>query len=199
MTLSSPSKLLDPSDFISVAMRCDTMAVDTETNGKDVRDGRGFCIGISAAVKLNDIYHSAYFPVAHTSSNVTDSQKKFLFNLIASRERILMHNAKFDIISLQTAGFVQEMKRWYCTMLMAHMLNENSPKGLDWLARNALNIPGKKKPPEWEAWFAIYGWDPRFPAAVMGLYAGEDAVLCYKLFEAMYPHFVNSGFDGRKM
>jgi hypothetical protein len=82
---------------------------------------------------------------------------------------------------------------------MAHMLNENIPKGLDWLAKNALKEPGKNKPPEWEFMFAMYGWSPKFPASIMALYACEDAVLAYKLFEHLYPHFLESGFDGSEM
>jgi hypothetical protein len=199
MGVSSPSKLVSPAEFLAHALLANTIAVDTETNGKDVRDGTGFCIGISAAVKVNGTYYSAYFPVAHTKDNVDEEIKKSLFQIIRTRERVIFHNAKFDIISLRTAGYTYGFVRYYCTMLMAHMLNENIPKGLDWLARNELKEPGKNKPPEWELMFTLYGWSPKFPAHIMALYAGEDAVLTLKLFERLYPYFVESGFDGRKM
>lgn len=84
-------------------------------------------------------------------------------------------------------------------MLMAHMLNENIPKGLDWLVRNELKGSGKNKPPMWEAMFTIYGWSPNFPAEIMALYAGDDAVWCLKLYERLLPYFVKSGFDGSAM
>lgn len=190
---------LNPAEFLSYAILCDTMAVDTETNAKDLRDGRGFCIGISAAIKYNDNYYAAYFPVAHTKGNVDSDTKDLLFELIRSRKRVIFHNAKFDIISMRTAGYSWGYIRWYCTMLMSHMLNENIPKGLDWLARNELKEPGKNKPPEWQAMFTIYGWSPDFPAEIMALYAGEDAVLTLKLFERLYPYFVESGFDGSQV
>ncbi|HEY9262912.1 hypothetical protein [Chitinophaga sp.] len=195
MEVSSVSKLLTPSEFLSKAVLADTMAIDTETNGKDIRDGRGYAIGISAAVRIDNTYYSAYFPVAHESDNVEEETKNLLFQLIATRKRIIFHSAKFDIIALQTTGFNLQIVRWYCTMLMAHMLNENVPKGLDWLAKNELREPGKLKPPEWEFFFKIYGWSPKFPAKVMALYAAEDAVLCLKLFFHLYPIFVESGFD----
>lgn len=199
MSLSSKSELVNPTEFLSYALLCDTMAVDTETNGKDIRDGTGFATGISAAVKLNGTYFSSYFPVAHTKGNVDEVTKQLLFDVIKTRERVIFHAAKFDIISLRTAGYTLGFIRYYCTMLMAHMLNENKPKGLDWLSKNVLGEDGKNMPPEWVLMHAIYGWSPDFPAEVMALYAGEDAVLALKLFERMYPYFVKSGFDGSQV
>lgn len=198
MTPSSNSKSirLEPQEFLQKALLTDTIAVDTETNGKDVRDGRGFCIGISVAIFLDNTYYSAYFPVAHDEDNVEEEVKQFLFRVIVSRSRVIFHNAKFDLISLQTAGFNLTIPIWYCTLMMTHMLNENVPKGLDWLAKNELGESGKEKPPEWQFFFTLYGWSSKFPARVMALYACEDAVLTLKLFYRLYPFFVESGFDG---
>lgn len=196
---TSTSNQLPPNEFLSLAMASDVMAVDTETNGKDIRDGQGFAIGISAAVLQDDVYYSSYFPVAHTYDNVSDTVKDMLFGLIASRNTIVFHNAKFDLVSMETAGYRGGYKHWYCTMLMAHMLNENIPKGLDWLARNELKEPGKNKPMEWVLMHEIHKWDPTFPPRIMALYAGEDAVLTLKLFYKLYPFFLKSGFDGAAM
>ncbi|MFF5977045.1 hypothetical protein ACFY7C_36695 [Streptomyces sp. NPDC012769] len=190
---------LTPSEFLSKAMVADTIAVDTETNGKDIRDGRGFAIGISAAVRVDNIYYSAYFPVAHETGNVEEETKNLLFQIIATRPRVVMHNAKFDLDSLETAGFNLQIIKWYCTMMMAHFLNENVPKGLDWLSKYELKEPGKNKPPEWVAFHTLYGWSPRFPANIMALYACEDAVLCLKLFFRLEPFFKEWGFDGSEV
>jgi DNA polymerase I-like protein with 3'-5' exonuclease and polymerase domains len=202
-SLSDPTVEVSPSDFFAQAFLCGTMAVDTETTDiekTDLRDGTGFAYGISAAVHLNSTYYATYFPVAHTKDNIDDTTKLALFNLISTRKRIIFHNAKFDIVALQTTGFKDKFGiggiRYYCTMLMAHMLNENVPKGLDWLAKHELKEDGKNKPPDWELMFAIYGWSPDFPANIMAKYATEDAVLALKLFEKLYPYFVESGFDG---
>lgn len=199
MVDSSPSTLLTPAEFLSYALLDSTISVDTETTGLKIKDGQDYAIGISACCKVNGNYYSAYFPVAHTKGNVDEETKNLLFQIIASRKRVLFHNAKFDIVSMETTGYNLGYLRWYCTMLMAHMLNENIPKGLDWLAKNALRLPGKNKPPEWELMFKIFGWSAEFPADIMALYACEDAVLCYKLDEHLYPHFVESGFDGSQM
>jgi len=179
------------------------MALDTETTDiekTDIRDGSGFAYGISAAVLYNGTYYSAYFPVAHTKDNVSDEIKQNLFDIIRTRQKIVFHNAKFDLVSMETTGYRGGYIRWYDTMRMAHMLNENIGRyDLDWLARNELREPGKNKPPVWEFMFQIHGWHPDFPAEVMALYASEDAVLTLKLFFRLYPFFVKSGFDGSEM
>ena len=191
--------LISTSEFLAKAIFCDTMAVDVETNGQDIRDGRGFATGISAAVNVDGDYVAAYFPVAHTTGNVDDDTKEMLFKLIASRDIIATHNIKFDVPALKTARYTRGFKRLYCTMMMAHFLNENKPKKLDWLAQNVLNRPGKNKPPMWEHCFTFYGWSPDFPADVMALYAGEDAIICLQLLEKFLPHFKKWGFDGSEM
>lgn len=187
-------------DFLSAAYLTQVLAVDTETNGKDVRDGRGFCIGISLAFRIGNNIHSRYFPVAHTEGNIDDGMLDYLFQLLENHPCLVMHNAKFDLVSLKTAGFKGKIKRWYCTMLMAHMLNENLPsKALDWLAKNVLEREGKKKSPLWILMHSIYGWSPDFPAGVMAEYAGEDAVIALELYEFLHPLFVKEGFDGNTL
>jgi hypothetical protein len=197
LRVTSTSKLVSPEEFLPIALLCDTMAVDTETNGGDVRDGTGFCVGISVAVLYNNTYYSAYFPVAHHEDNVSEEIKQSLFQIIASRKRIVFHNAKFDLESLDTAGYIHGFIRWYDTMLMAHMLNENIPKGLDWLAKNELKEPGKVKKDFGPIWRMKMGHF--IPVAEIELYAGTDTELTLKLFYRLYPYFVKSGFDGSEV
>jgi DNA polymerase I-like protein with 3'-5' exonuclease and polymerase domains len=170
------------------------MAVDTETNGGDVRDGTGFCVGISAAIKNLNTYYFTYVPVAHYEGNVDEDTKQLFFQLINSRQRIIMHNAKFDLESFLTAK-LEITTRWYCTMMMAHFLNENVPKGLDWLSKNELKNEGKVKKDFKSIWKLRMGH--MIPVAEMELYAGIDTVRTLQLFEKLYPFFVESGFDGK--
>jgi hypothetical protein len=190
---------LSPSEFFSKAVLANTMAVDTETNGGDVRDGTGFCVGISAAIAVNvgpyDTYYFTYIPVAHYEGNVDDRTKGLFFNLIETRPRIIFHNAKFDLESLSTAGYSGKFIKWYCTMMMAHFLNENVPKGLDWLSKNELKNEGKVKKDFKGIWQMRMGH--MIPVAEMELYAGIDTVRTLQLFEKLYPFFVESGFDGK--
>lgn len=200
---SDPVVQLSPSAFLSKAMLCDIMSVDTETTDiekTDLRDGTGFCYGISASIHTEATYYCAYFPVAHTKDNVPTATKELLFKVIESRKAIIFHNKKFDDPSLKTCGFDKKFGiggiKYYCTLMMAHFLNENIPKSLDWLAKHELKEEGKNKPPEWVVMHAVYGWHPDFPSNIMALYACQDAVLTLKLFEKLYPFFVKSGFDG---
>jgi len=185
---------LTPTEFISKALLANTMAVDTETNGGDVRDGTGFCVGISAAIKSLNSYYFTYVPVAHYEDNVDDQTKELFFQLINSRERLVMHNAKFDLESFLTAK-LEITTRWYCTMMMAHFLNENVPKGLDWLSKNELKNPGKVQKDFKPIWKMRMGH--MIPVAEMELYAGIDTVRTLQLFERLHPFFVEQGFDGK--
>jgi DNA polymerase I-like protein with 3'-5' exonuclease and polymerase domains len=195
-SLISEETYLKPTEFLSRAMLANVMAVDTETNGLDIRDGTGFCVGISTAIAMSGVYYYSYFPVAHYMDNIDEQTRELLFNLISTRDKIVMHNAKFDLVSLSTAGFKGEFIRWYCTLMMAHFLNENVPKGLDWLSRNELKNPGKVKKDFTGIW--RMGLGHMIPVAEMELYAGIDSVRTLQLFERLYPRFVKSGFDGAR-
>lgn len=198
-SLSSPSDeiMLKPSEFLTKAMACDVMAVDTETSGGDIRDGRGFCVGISAAVRSNNIYYHSYFPVAHYQDNVATETKELLFQVIASRI-IVMHNAKFDLESLATANYPGKFLKWYCTLMMAHFLNENVPKDLDSLSRRLLGNSGKKDNNKFKGMWTM-NLGHMIPVAEIEEYAGIDTVRTLQLFYRMYPYFVKSGFDGNQM
>lgn len=193
--------LTSPSDFISRALLDPWLALDTETTGKDIRSGEGYCVGISAACKHKDTIYTAYFPVAHNEGNISPELLKLLIGLIQSRSKIFMHNAKFDLVSFETAAIDIAHLNWYCTMRIAHMLNENLPMnqyGLDWLARYELKIPGKEKTHDFKPIWKM-GLGHMIPVEEMTDYAARDAGILYLLFERLYPMFVKSGFDGSEM
>lgn len=193
--------LSSPSEFLSIAIGDPTLALDTETTGKDIRSGEGYAVGISGACKYKDEVYTAYFPVAHYEGNVEGVILDDLRILIETRQKLIMHNAKFDLPSLETVGLdIDKFPRWYCTMRMAHMLNENlngHQYGLDWLARNELKIKGKEQKdfkPIWKM-----GMGHMIPVAEIEEYAARDTGLTYLLFEKLYPYFVKSGFDGSEV
>jgi DNA polymerase I-like protein with 3'-5' exonuclease and polymerase domains len=186
--------MLEPSEFLTKAIPIGVMAVDTETTGGDIRDGRGYCVGISAAVRDNDTYYHSYFPVAHHEGNVSDETKELLFQVIMSRT-IVFHNAKFDLTSMETAGYSGKYMKWYCTLMMAHFLNENEPKGLDYLSKRLLGVYGKEDNQKFKGMWAM-NLGHLIPVAEMKFYAGIDTVRTLQLYYRMYPYFVKSGFDG---
>lgn len=194
---STSEVMLKPQEFLAKAALASVMAVDTETTGRDIRDGRGHCVGISAAIRENDTYYHSYFPVAHYEGNIPDETKSNLFDLVATRI-ICFHNAKFDLESLETAKYPGKYFKWYCTMMMAHFLNENVPSlSLEWLSKNELKNPGKVKKDFTGLW--SMGLGAAIPVAEIKLYAGIDTVRTLQLFERLHPFFVKAGFDGDQM
>lgn len=189
------------SEFITHALLDPWLALDTETTGKDIRSGEGYCVGISAACRHKDTIYTAYFPVRHNEGNVDSDTLDMLINLIRSRNKIFFHNAKFDLVSLNTIGINVYKQKWYCTMRMAHMLNENlnmNQYGLDWLARNELRIPGKEKKHDFRPIWKM-GLGHMIPVGEIEEYAARDAGILYLLFARLYPLFVKSGFDGSEV
>jgi DNA polymerase-1 len=165
------------------------VAVDTETDGNDCRDGSGYLMGISVAT-----YDRAeYLPFRHSNGeNLPIHWRDRLAKSLSST--LIFHNAKFDIPSLATIGIPVEGK-FYDTMLMAHMVNENYPsKALDSLGRTLLG-EGKARDDKFKRVLAAFGW-AEMPVSVMRPYAEQDARLTYKLFEYLYPLFKKEGFDG---
>lgn len=193
----------DYEKILRLLQDAEVVAVDTEgTDGKktDIRSGTGFSYGISVAFKSGSEIYSSYFPVAHTQGNVSDKIKQDLVDLLLSRPTIVFHNAKYDLEAIRTISgceLLSQIKNYYDTMLMAHMINENWPsKQLDWLSKTLLKKEGKAKPPIWQFWIDCVGWSPDFPADVMGPYSGMDTELTLLLFFFLYPEFKKQGFDG---
>lgn len=193
----------DREKILRLLQDAEVVAVDTEgTDARktDIRSGTGFSYGISVAFVHGEEIYSCYFPVAHTDDNISDSMRTKLVNVLLTRPTIVFHNAKYDLEAIGTikgCELLSQIKNYYDTMLMAHMINENWPsKALDWLAKNVLKIEGKAKPPIWEWWLTAVGWHPDFPADVMGPYSAQDTELTLRLFYFLIKEFRRQGFDG---
>lgn len=172
----------------------DYIAVDTETNGQNIRDGRGFAIGVSVAVRIPGVgVVSDYFPFRHGDSG--DLERPLLLKLKETLESfkgvVYFHNAAFDLPSLRTLG-IDYQGRFKDTMLMAHLINENFPfsKSLDACTKYYLKDEGKKKSAEFEGWTKHIGWEKVMPSSLMHEYAAYDADLTLRLGEYLEPLFV---------
>jgi DNA polymerase I len=172
--------------FCIAAADSPELAVDTETTvGGDVRDGRDFCMGISAAFEFPGLgLVSNYFPFRHKNGpNLHKTSLAQLKELLEYHDKLIFHNAKFDLVSLQTIG-INYTGRFYDTMLMAHMVNENEPlqgKGLDSLTKYYLNDPGKRKSDEFTGFIKAFGWN-MVPSYLMHEYGSYDSELTFRLF-----------------
>lgn len=178
--------------FLLGAAEAETIAVDTEANGNDVRDGRGYCMGISISYRLPGIrILSAYFPFRHRADNLEREFLVKLKHLLETHPRVVFHNAKFDLASLATLGIHVDPAQTWDTMIMAHMINENwTSKALDWLSWELLKQ--RKDSDAAHGWAKVWGWHS-IPTQIMEPYARKDAELCLRLFERFYKDMEKQG------
>lgn len=169
------------------------MSCDTETNAEDCRDGRGYGTGISLAFSLFGERHSIYIPIRHVDdyNNLDSVRKRILVDQLERFPGILVfHNAKFDLVSLRTMG-VNYVGKYACTMLMAHMINENMPmsKSLESCVKFYLDgVEGKKDSPAFKKLIEMFGWG-NITYHVMKEYAEWDAVITLLLYLKLKPLF----------
>ncbi len=176
-------KPTDISEFLKAAKYAPVISVDTETNAYDIRDGRGFCMGTSIAFGFNDqLVHSTYFPFRHKHGvNYQHFILDQVKDLIETHDAVVFHNAKFDLVSLNSLG-INRTGLFYDTMLMAHMVNENLlSKSLDFCSRWFLKEKGKDKADALDMFIKASGWE-NVPAIAMFDYACRDAELTLALY-----------------
>lgn len=175
--------------FLRMAYDAPRISVDTETNGLELKDGRGHAIGLSIAVPVGkDVGYAYYFPFRHGTPGNLDRSYLFKLKELIESKPTNFHNAKHDIPSLKTLG-VETNKDFHCTMLINHRINENLPSyQLDWLTRNFTSLQGKIRDDRLKLAIKVFGWDG-VPPDVMAEYAAIDAVCCHELDEYSWPIF----------
>lgn len=181
-----------------MALESKFVAIDTETNGKDVRDGRGKMLGVSLAYRMGTgEIEALYLPFFHFGGNNYDFNRFFsVIQTIINTKPCIFHNAEFDLVSLSTRGFDVENCNFYCTMQLAHHISEENPysKSLDSCAKFYLDGDSKKN--KEGTLFArvlkAVGWE-MMPALIMAEYAAYDADLPLRLFEKIWPKVVIEG------
>ena len=187
--------------FLSEAASVEYLDVDVETDGGDFRVGQGHITGMSLGYKKGIDIHAMYFPLFHEyGENVPPYIELALHALFEKFEGYLVfHNAKFDIPVLQATGFHVDIHRHYCTMLMAHLLCEHTPrtKSLEACCKYYVNDESfheKKKSPQFAAIEKTLGWGA-IPAELMAEYGEQDARMGIKLFFTLLPKFRKEGLD----
>lgn len=182
----------------------DVLAIDTETTGIDVMTAK--IVGISLAY---DKSHGAYIPLNHVSGSndlfATDlripnqlNQNQVLEKLMPffQNEKIvkIAHNFKYDMHIFANAGVdITKIKPFDDTMLLSYILHGTlHGHGLDELALKYFNHENIKfaslfpsNVPDTNRNFATTD------IAVATDYAGEDACVCFALYELMRPQVDN--------
>lgn len=175
--------------FLAGMRTAEYVAIDTESDAKDLRDKTGRVLGLSAAFRLGKApVFRAYFPIRHYDWNYGNERIAELGEVVKNLDCIIFHNAKHDLVALDTINMSYSGK-FYDTMLMAHLVNENSfSKGLDWQAKNILEIPGKDRSKDMDMFIKAFGWGMA-PSWMIEEYAAHDTYLTLKLFEHYLPIF----------
>lgn len=96
----------------------------------------------------------------------------------------VFHNAKFDLQVLWRAGIHLDNKFW-CTMLMSHMIDENTDHDLEFLSRLHLGEDGGKENKIHNLASACGGWE-KIPPEAMAKYAERDCELTHGLFKRFH-------------
>jgi DNA polymerase-1 len=163
----------------------DIISLDTETTGLDVRNKRDHLMGLSFAVGDGDF--SGYIPLRHGQDNVSMRWLEPLVSILQKKD-LIWHNRKFDMHSLATLGVdpLSFKGKQYCTMMIAHLVNEEWPsKELDWLSKILL----KKEKVNRDAiknYAKVFGWATLTPAGIAA-YGTGDAELPLELFKVLWP------------
>jgi len=169
--------------------RSEFIAIDTETNGKDVRDGRGICYGVS----VSDGHTSMYLPFRHRQlpeENLDFHLYRPLLQELLDTKKLIYFNAKFDIVSLGTLGLDTRHKEFFDCMILAHLVDENRPfagKNLDACAKMYCGNGGKKVSEEYAWCLKTYGYE-NMTASITSDYAATDALITYQLYMKLLPY-----------
>ena len=182
---------IEVQDFLNSLRKASTVAIDTETTGLKITTV-DHAIGLSVAfLDESRKIQAMYFPYGHVDSvnNIPAWLKHELKEIIEDIPTAVFHHAKFDIPSLESLGINVE-GRFICTLVLAHLVNENKPwngKGLDALAKHYLGPNrGKLKMPGFDEYVASIGWG-NVPYFLMKDYATHDAVLTLELAYKLWP------------
>ncbi len=160
------------------------IAVDTETSGLNVRDGRdyfmGFCFDVPGL--------ASYIPFRHTSDNVGFRWIDPIVQILQSKP-LIWHHRKFDMHSVKTIGIDPLLFKGpqYCTMVAARLLdNEMYSYELDSLCKQWIPGLSKHQKEEVKGLGQAIGFD-KIPAAMYREYGPVDAHITRRLRDYIWP------------
>lgn len=184
-------------EFLSQAKRAQFLVVDTEGDGKDVRDPNSGAITMGVTLTFRDDnfdVQSKYFPFFHiVGENVLEFFEE-VKALIESHPRLVFHHVKHDRPALKLWG-IDLRKGFYCTMLMLHLIDENRRSySLDDASRSYGGEP-KAMTKGMAAIIKILGWS-HVSTDQMIPYSEQDGIITLELFEKIWPTFLAEELDG---
>lgn len=149
-------------------------------------EGMEHMMGFSFAV--DGFTQGFYLPFRHHQGNLSTSQVDKVRHLIATRERLIMHNAMHDLKVLEREGLPFNGFFWD-TMLMAHWVNEEE------FSYDLSNIstrygnPPKNMPQHMKDLLEMDGWE-NVPVAWMDEYSSNDSYITHRTERKIEPIFL---------
>lgn len=162
------------------------IAIDTETTGVGWHDD-AFMISI-ATREGSHVYDKRICKHDEWEDTI-----KYVHHLLAEADKIIMHNAKFDIQKLCRLGLPTSLfaDKFEDTQAIAHLLDEHQSTSLKYLARTilgedtdedeVLKVWRRKNKLKKED-----GYEP-IPNEILAPYAAKDAEFTLRLYETLWP------------
>lgn len=165
------------------------ISVDTETSWTDF-DWERYLLG--TAIYSPSAEKGWYFP----DKEMSDEVRQALKLLLNTREKMLFHNAKFDIRVLSKAGLLGEVgaDRIEDTMLIAWLLQEDGRHDLKGLSERFVEKGASDMQKVVKQLTIVYGWE-NIPSAIMAQYAVQDVRLTYLLWKRLRPMLTSRKLD----
>lgn len=168
-------------------MVLDLLAIDTETTGVGWHD-EAFMISIATS-EWSHVYDKRLCEHDEAWGEALETVSSMLHDC----DKIIMHNAKFDIQKLCRLGIPVNVfvDKFEDTQAIAHLIDEHQPTGLKYLAKKYLN----ESTDEDEVLKAYRrkaklkkedGYEP-IPHDILAPYAKKDAEFTLQLYTVLYP------------
>ena len=183
----------------------DYIAYDSETTGLSKRDE---IIGVSFCAEEDKAYYIilAAWNVEKQALEYYPENKKLTIELLASikNKHIICHNATFDCMMAESYFKINLIESIHTdTLMLAHLLDENRPKGLKELSAVLFGQDATKEAEEMKASVTANGGlltkanyqMYKASAQLLGKYGAQDALLTYKIFMALVPQLYEEGLD----
>lgn len=167
------------------------VAVDTETTGFRVDDGRDVCIGISVATVIEGKPYSAYYGLRHLVGENVDTQTEAKLRYVLSEQDrpLIFVNRQFDVLSMETVGIYTDHNTFYDLPTIGNMINENKPVSKSMINLAAVYAPYVHKLVDDDFINAEKktGWANTTPERIAE-YAINDAQVTYVIWTEMMKH-----------
>lgn len=150
----------------------DKLAVDTETTSLDYADIH--LLGVSLCNGKEACYIDLY---SEDSSQTHEKRRMWreVLVVLANIEKLIFHNAPFDLAVLWKYGLHALTNKIFCTKTAFHLIDEESPSGLKYLAKTKL---GKKDVVSYKDVEKLSRNSEKFYS-----YAADDAINTWELHE----------------